>query len=124
MKTAPTALRTGIFAAVFAVLLLVPRYALAHAVLVSSTPAAHASVKGPELAVHLKFNSRIDGAHSRLYLVGPDGKVQTLTLEAQSAPDALSAQSIHLAAGQYTIRWQALAADGHITRGEIPFTVQ
>src|SRR5579883_2998188 len=102
MKTARILPRIGMFVAAFALLLFVPRQALAHAVLVSSTPAAHASVKGPELAVHLKFNSRIDGAHSRLYLVGPDGKVQTLTLEAQSAPDALSAQSIHLAAGQYT----------------------
>jgi methionine-rich copper-binding protein CopC len=29
-----------------------------------------------------------------------------------------------LSAGGYTIRWQALASDGHITRGEIPFVVQ
>jgi methionine-rich copper-binding protein CopC len=124
MKTARFVSRMGIFAAVLALLLLLPRHALAHAVLVSSTPAAHASVKGPELAIHLKFNSRIDGAHSRLYLVGPDGKVKTLVLEAQPAPDALSAENIKLSAGTYTIRWQALAADGHITRGEIPFTVQ
>jgi methionine-rich copper-binding protein CopC len=74
--------------------------------------------------VHLKFNSRIDGAHSRLYLVDPAGKVQTLVLAPQDAPDALTAQSVKLAAGAYTIRWQALASDGHITRGEIPFMVQ
>ncbi|MBX6359175.1 MAG: copper resistance protein CopC [Acidobacterium ailaaui] len=124
MKTGHFVSRLGIFAAVFASLLLLPGRALAHAVLVSSSPSAHASVKGPEIAIHLKFNSRIDGAHSRLYLVGPDGKVKTLVLEAQSAPDALSAQSIKLGAGEYIIRWQALASDGHITRGEIPFTVQ
>jgi methionine-rich copper-binding protein CopC len=28
-----------------------------------------------------------------------------------------------LAAGAYRLRWQVLASDGHITRGEIPFTV-
>jgi methionine-rich copper-binding protein CopC len=28
-----------------------------------------------------------------------------------------------LAPGDYRLRWQVLAYDGHITRGEIPFTV-
>ena len=111
-------------AAILSLVLLAPRYALAHAVLIESTPAAHATLKGPEVAVHLKFNSRIDGARSRLYLVAPDGKVQTLTLSPQDAPDTLTAQSVKLDAGAYTIRWQALASDGHITRGEIAFVVQ
>lgn len=108
----------------FSTIILVPKFALAHAVLLASTPTAHATVKGPEIAIHLKFNSRIDGAHSRLYLVNASGKVQTLTLAPQDTPDALAAQSVKLDAGGYTIRWQALASDGHITRGEIPFVVQ
>ena len=116
--------RTLFFAAILSLVLFVPRHALAHAVLIESTPAAHAILKGPQIAVHLKFNSRIDGARSRLYLVDPDGKVQTLALSPQDAPDTLSAQSVKLTAGAYTIRWQALASDGHITRGEIAFTVQ
>ena len=116
--------RTLFFAAILSLVLFVPRHALAHAVLIESTPAAHTILKGPQIAVHLKFNSRIDGARSRLYLVDPDGKVQTLALSPQDAPDTLSAQSVKLAAGAYTIRWQALASDGHITRGEIAFTVQ
>ncbi len=124
MKTARFVSRMGLFVAVLSLLLLTPRDALAHAVLVSSTPAAHASVKGPHVAIQLKFNSRIDGAHSRLYLVGPDGKVKTLVLAGHAAPDELAAQSVRLSAGAYTIRWQALATDGHITRGEIPFTVE
>jgi methionine-rich copper-binding protein CopC len=116
--------RQLLLAAIFSLALFAPRYARAHAVLVESTPVAHAALKGPEVTVHLKFNSRIDGAHSRLYLVDPAGKVQTLVLAPQDAPDALTAQSVKLAAGAYTIRWQALASDGHITRGEIPFMVQ
>jgi len=110
--------------AVFAMLVLAPRFASAHAVLVTSSPAAHATVKGPEIAINLKFNSRIDGAHSRLYLVDPSGKVEMLTLAPQEAPDSLAAPAVKVTAGAYTIRWQATAADGHITRGEIPFTVQ
>ena len=105
-------------------LILAPKLALAHAVLLESTPAARATIKGPALAVHLKFNSRIDGAHSRLYLVDSSGNVQALTLVPQDSPDTLAAQSVTVRAGGYTLRWQALASDGHITRGEIPFKVQ
>jgi methionine-rich copper-binding protein CopC len=124
MKTAVSFPRSLLLAAIFSAIVFVPKVALAHAVLLASTPSAHATVKGPELAIHLKFNSRIDGAHSRLYLVNTSGKVETLTLAPQDAPDALAAQSVKLSAGGYTIRWQALASDGHITRGEIPFVVQ
>jgi methionine-rich copper-binding protein CopC len=28
-----------------------------------------------------------------------------------------------LARGRATVRWQVLAMDGHITRGDVPFTV-
>ncbi|QNI32800.1 copper resistance protein CopC [Alloacidobacterium dinghuense] len=113
-----------LLAVIFSAIVSVPRLALAHAVLLTSTPTAHATVKGPQISVYLKFNSRIDGAHSRLYLVDSSGKVQPLTLAPQDSPDALAAEGVKLNAGGYTIRWQALASDGHITRGEIPFTVQ
>lgn len=97
---------------------------MAHAVLVASTPAAHETVKGPDVAIHLRFNSRIDGLRSRLLLADAAGKVRTLTLTPQKAPDTLDVESQKLSAGAYTIRWQALAADGHITRGEVPFMVR
>jgi len=124
MKAIHSFPRHLLLAVVFSVIVLAPKLALAHAVLLASTPSAHATVKGPEVKVHLKFNSRIDGAHSRLYLVDASGKVETLTLTAQDTPDALSAEGAKVSAGAYTIRWQALASDGHITRGEIPFTVK
>lgn len=116
--------RYVLLAVIFSTIVFAPKLALAHAVLVASTPAAHATVKGPSVAVHLKFNSRIDGTHSRLYLVNSSGKVQPLTLTSQDSPDTLAAQSVNVTAGGYTIRWQALASDGHITRGEIPFVVE
>lgn len=97
--------------------------ALAHAILVASTPAAHGTVHGPAITVTLKFNSRVDGSRSRLMLLLPNGATQTFTLGAQSAPEELNAHA-NLEPGTYTLRWQAVAADGHITRGEIPFNVQ
>lgn len=97
--------------------------ALAHAILVASTPAAHGTVRGPAITVTLKFNSRVDGSRSRLMLLLPDGKTQALIPGTQSAPEELDAHT-NLVPGAYMLRWQAVAADGHITRGEIPFNVQ
>ncbi len=104
-------------------LLFVPQFASAHAVLVASTPAAHQTTHGASLPVKLKFNSRVDGPHCTLALVRDGGLATPLILAAQPAPDTIAAAAEHLASGSYVLRWQALAADGHITRGEIPFTV-
>jgi len=66
---------------------------------------------------------RIDAARSRLTLVDPDGSSQPLEISAQDPPNTISAQAKGLRPGAYRLRWQVLASDGHITRGEIPFTV-
>jgi methionine-rich copper-binding protein CopC len=98
--------------------------ALAHAVLVSSTPQKNAAVSGPDITINLKYNSRVDGARSSLSLLKPDGTVERIGTPAQPAPDVLSATGHGLAKGAYVLRWQVLATDGHITRGEVPFQVQ
>jgi copper resistance protein C len=96
--------------------------AFAHAHLLSSSPQADSTVHGPDVAIDLKFNSRVDSARSHLDLVMPDGKVQSLKISPLG--DAELGSQTRLSPGKYTIRWQALSTDGHITRGEIPFTVQ
>jgi copper resistance protein C len=96
----------------------------AHAILLSSTPAAKAEVSGPELQVSLKFNSRIDAKRSRLTLVASDGVASTLVIAAQASPEVLEAPAKGLKSGAYILRWQVLAIDGHVTRGEVPFTVR
>jgi hypothetical protein len=103
--------------------LVMPRMAFAHAHLMSSTPAANATVQGPAVAIELRFNSRVDGQHSVLILVRPDNQTETLALAHQSAATSLNAHA-RLQPGHYTIRWQALSTDGHLTRGEIPFAVR
>ncbi len=101
-----------------------PRMALAHAVLVSSTPQKNAAVSGPDITINLKYNSRVDGAHSALSLLKPDGTVERISTLTQPSPDALSASGHGLTKGAYVLRWQVLSSDGHITRGEVPFQVQ
>lgn len=115
--------RAALSILICAVVLLLPRLALAHAMLVSSTPAANATVHAGDTGIELRFNSRVDGARSMLVLVKPDGSTEKLTLEKQHGATMLDAHAA-LKPGKYAIRWQALAPDGHITRGEIPFTVQ
>ena len=97
--------------------------AFAHAILLESNPALKSSVAGPDVPLRLRFNVRIDTARSRLTLVRPDGSSQALEISKQAPPDTVSARATGLLPGAYRLRWQVLASDGHITRGEIPFTV-
>jgi len=106
-----------------AMLLPLSRKAEAHAILLESTPAIDGSVKPGPSAVHLRYNSRIDRARSRLILTRPDKSTELLPITTEGSDDVLTSQ-IDLAAGHYSIRWQVLAVDGHITRGDIPFTVE
>ena len=96
---------------------------IAHAILLESSPALKSYVSGPDVPLKLRFNVRIDAARSRLTLVDPAGTLQTLEIHGQDTPDTLSAEAKGLRPGAYRLRWQVLASDGHITRGEIPFTV-
>ena len=104
--------------------LFAPRLALAHAVLVDSQPGVNSTVSGPDVAVLLKYSSRIDIEHSTLTLLDPDGKVEKVTIESEATPGVLSAKLTGLVKGAYVLRWQVLATDGHVTRGKVPFQVK
>ncbi len=100
--------------------LLAPSAASAHAILVHSEPTLGAVVQAGPVLLTLRFNSRIDQARSRLAL-RREGSETPLPLRPGGAPDQLAAQAT-VTPGSYTLRWQVLAADGHITRGDVPFT--
>jgi methionine-rich copper-binding protein CopC len=102
---------------------LMVRTAEAHAVLVESNPALNGQVSGPDVPVQLRFNVRIDVSRSRLALLRSDGSTQSLELGKPTSADTLTSQAKGLAPGEYRLRWQVLASDGHLTRGEISFTV-
>jgi copper resistance protein C len=106
-----------------ALILLITGIVEGHAVLKESRPAANSKVVGPDVPIMLKYNVRIDAKLSKVQLLNPDNSISDLTLDAQSSPDTLNAKATGLKPGAYRIRWQVLAPDGHITRGEIPFTV-
>ena len=95
-----------------------------HAILKSSSPVPGGSVTRPDVPVKLTFNVRVDAARSRLQLLMPDASTVELPIVEWPSPDTLVSKLTGLKPGAYTIRWQVLAPDGHISRGEIPFTVR
>ncbi len=100
------------------------RFVEGHAILKESSPAANAIVKGPDVPIALKFNSRVDATRSKVQLLHPDSNVTDLLLQKQAAPDTLTAKATGLTPGDYKIQWQVLSPDGHITRGIVPFAVK
>ncbi len=117
-------LRAGLMTAIAVTLVLVPRIASAHAVLMQSSPAENATVKGPDVPITMKFNSRVDGSRSTLLLRSPDGQSKPLAIDKQTEPETLTTHASQLSPGKYAVQWQVLAVDGHITRGQIPFQVK
>lgn len=105
-----------------AAMLSLPGLARAHAILEDSTPAAGALVKAGPVDLRLRYNSRIDRGRSRLTLIRPDRTKDTIPIVSEGPPDIIAAH-LDLQAGAYIVRWQVLAVDGHITRGDVPLTV-
>ncbi|WP_204623731.1 copper resistance CopC family protein [Crenalkalicoccus roseus] len=103
-----------------------PRRVGAHALIVASSPPAGATLGALPERVRLRFNSRIDHGRSRLLLIGPDQAQIPLEPNPAGEPATLEAAlppGLPAAPGAWRLRWQVLALDGHITRGDIPFTL-
>ena len=101
---------------------LYPALARAHAILEDSSPPIGGSVRAGPVDLRLRYNSRIDRGRSRLTLTWPDKSKETVAIAPDGPPDIIAAH-LDVTPGDYVLRWQVLAVDGHITRGDIPFTV-
>jgi hypothetical protein len=100
------------------------REAAAHAILFEATPARNSIVSGRSVVVKLRFNVRVDASRSRLALVYPGGSMHALQVKPQQPADVVAADISDLGPGYYDLKWQVLASDGHITQGDVPFTVK
>jgi copper resistance protein C len=94
----------------------------AHAILEASDPKPGGNLRAGSVALKLRFNSRIDRTRSRLTLTRSDQTRGTPPIDPEGPPDLLTS-TVTLTPGAYVLRWQVLAIDGHITRGDVPFTV-
>lgn len=96
---------------------------LAHAITVSAIPGADSTIPGPDTDLIFTFNVRIDAKRSNLTLTRPDGSTSNIVILPNDNPALLTGRLSGLKAGAYAVRWQVLATDGHITRGDVNFTV-
>jgi copper transport protein len=98
--------------------------ALAHADLLSSVPAANASVTTSPPSLVLTFTEAIDPATSSLTLLGPDGRPVAGfgRLRVNDTATNATADVPRLAPGVYTVNYRVTsAADGHVTSGQYAF---
>ena len=97
--------------------------ASAHAILTDSSPKANGNVPAGHIPLTLTYNSKVDQGRSKLVLGGPDHSETPLAIASNAdKPNELDSEAT-LKPGAYVIHWQALALDGHITRGDLAFTV-
>jgi methionine-rich copper-binding protein CopC len=115
-------LKSVLFALVAILAVFAGRDALAHAVLVESTPSVEAKVAGAKVDFHLRYNSRIDVKRSRLSLKGPGG-AKTITPLPGGNEAEVKALAEGLAPGRYILFWDVLSVDGHVSRGQVPFAI-
>lgn len=97
--------------------------AAAHAVIVSATPTADQHVAPGNVPIRIEFNARIDKERSRLQVTAPAGDKTDVPIDQAGDPNVIAGTAGPLSPGPYVLRWQVLAIDGHITRGDIPFIV-
>ena len=116
-----SALLAGAFAATLGILASI---AHAHAIVVAARPAMGSTVPQGELQISLDFNSRIDQQRSSLRRGQPDGLEAAVSVALNSASSSLAGSTKTTMGGQWRLVWQVLSVDGHITRGEVAFTVR
>ena len=99
--------------------------AWAHAHLVSSNPAANATVAAPK-TITLTFNEKLVPAFSKFDLSMPEHggmKVAVKTAVSTDGKAITGTPDAALASGAYKIVWTAASADGHKMNGELAFKV-
>lgn len=97
--------------------------ASAHTVLLSSDPAADATLSAAPTTVSATFNEDLQPAFAAMTVVGPDGNLWS------SGPPELHGAVASIAvhplgpAGRYTVNYRVTSADGHVVSGSWSFTM-
>lgn len=121
---------TAGLAAAVALALLPAVAASAHDYLVSSDPAADATVTAPPTTVTLTFNDRVldlsgDGSSTLLTVTGPDAATRHFETGCATVADRNVSAPVALGgAGSYTVTYQIVSADGHTVSNSYAFTYQ
>lgn len=97
--------------------------ALAHTALSKSMPEKGSTVASPA-ALTLEFGAEVKLA--RVQIVPSTGDALTLKLDRGAAPSKRMVVPVPqaLASGQHTVKWRAIADDGHVMTGDFTFSVK
>lgn len=122
---------TSTLTSLAALALAVPGVAMAHPKLVSSTPAANASIAKPT-EITLNFNETLVGPLSGIELVmtGMPGMGGHKPMPISGFATKAEGKTLKiklpraLPAGSYSLTWHAVAADQHRIQGSYAFTVR
>jgi copper transport protein len=101
---------------------LTPTSVLAHAVLVSSTPADGALLPGPPNHLTLAFNQPVQPAGAGILVTAPSGRPASRG-GARASGSLLTVSLDARDQGTYSVRWQVIAQDTHPSWGQLTFSV-
>jgi len=98
--------------------------ALAHAIVVTASPADRSVLTRVPAEVVLNFNAKLEKKLTHVKLDRADGSTQTLRDIAKEPAIIRASLPPDLQAGSYTLHYKVLATDGHATQGVLRFTLQ
>jgi methionine-rich copper-binding protein CopC len=104
-------------------LVLISSDALAHAVVTESSLKQHPIEVNHPTEVALHFNSGVELALSKVFLVSQGDVYHPLEIAKGKKPGQMLIKVPALAEGDYAIKYKVFAADGHLTEDVIRFNV-
>ncbi|MDQ2787506.1 MAG: copper resistance protein CopC, partial [Chloroflexota bacterium] len=105
---------------------LVPAPVSAHTALVAATPVPGSTIGQPPKTIRIRFDQIPDPKFNEITLLDTSGTVIAGGAATADAGDPSIVEvtlSAKIAPGLYTVAWQALANDGHSTKGNYSFTL-
>jgi methionine-rich copper-binding protein CopC len=97
--------------------------ARAHAYPAVSNPGNGATVKEAPRELRVQFTEAVELAFSQIIVKASNGEIASQGKLRQLASDMLAIDLKPLSAGTYTVEWQVLSVDTHVTDGVLRFTV-
>jgi methionine-rich copper-binding protein CopC len=99
------------------------RPARAHAYPAASIPNHGATVKEAPSELRIQFTEAVELAFSQIVVKAISGEIVSQGKLRQLASDTLAIDLKPLNAGAYTVEWQVLSVDTHVTDGTLRFSV-
>lgn len=115
--------KLGKFLAIAFATAAISQAAMAHTALSGSVPAKGAVVDSPA-ALTLEFGADVKLA--RVQIVPETGEALTLPLDRGAPASKMMVLTVPkpLASGRHTVKWRAVADDGHVMTGDFAFSVK